>query len=193
MRPWLNLGMTAGMALGMSPATVRAEEPRFGAQVHLSSAVSGQLKDQVDRQLGVGGGIHMTIPLGGPHVIRPRIDYSMFPEATRNAPLDRLKTKVSFLNAGADYLYTLHGRAEGFYLIGGIFLSHSRRELASSAFGDQGTATSNKPGAALGLGFSLNRSFGAELRFLSSSSNPNSSSGGFGTANLLEGGVTFRF
>ena len=173
----------AFIALATLGLGLRAEDPRFGVQVH-GNIPNGDLKDAVDNKLGVGGGAHVTFDLGQGHVIRPRIDYIFFPEATVSA----LKNKVNDLSVGADYLYFINGKVEGLYFTGGLSFNHWKADVSTplGGFSD----TSNKPGFALGAGYNFNTSFGAELRFLSSKYG---SGGTDFTANALQAGVTLRF
>jgi hypothetical protein len=152
-------------------------------QVH-GSIPSGDLNDAVDGKLGVGGGAHGTFDLGDGHMIRPRLDYTLFPEATVKA----IKSKFNDLSLGADYLYFISGKPEGLYVTGGLALhrwSVDRTEAGISYSGN-----SNKPGFAAGAGYNFNASFGAELRLLSTKY---SASGKDFTANAIQAGVTLRF
>lgn len=164
-----------------------AEEPRFGVQVH-GSIPTGDLKDAVDSKLGLGGGAHVTFDLGGGHMVRPRLDYTLFPETTLNSGTLALKNKFNVLSAGADYLYFLEGRPEGFYVTAGLGLNHWKADVTVN--GASYSDTANKVGFAAGAGYNFNATFGAELRF--SSSKYGSRDKEF-TANLIQAGVTLRF
>jgi hypothetical protein len=161
----------------------RAEDPRFGVQVH-GSIPSGDLNDAVDGKLGVGGGAHGSFDLGDGHMIRPRLDYTIFPEATVKA----IKSKFNDLSLGADYLYFLSGKPEGAYVTAGLALH--RWSVDRTAAGLSYSGTSNKPGFAAGAGYNFNASFGAEVRFLSTKY---SAGGTDFTANAIQAGVTLRF
>jgi opacity protein-like surface antigen len=186
------MSLTTRLALGILAfafplGTARAEDPRFGVQVH-GNLPSGDLKDAVDSKLGVGGGAHVTFDLGGGHVIRPRIDYTFFPETTLNSGTFTVKNKISTLGAGADYLYFIDGKPEGLYVTGGLAFHHWKADVTAGAatYSD----SSNKAGFAAGVGFNFNASFGAELRFTSSRYGSNSKEF---TANAIQAGVTLRF
>jgi len=153
--------------LAAAGVCARAEDPRFGVQVH-GSIPSGDLNDAVDGKLGVGGGAHGTIDLGYGHMIRPRLDYTLFPEATVKA----IKSKFN----------------EGLYVTGGLALHRWTVDRTEAGLSYSGT--SNKPGFAAGAGYAFNASFGAELRFLSTKY---SASGKDFTANGIQAGVTLRF
>lgn len=173
----------AVLALALSAGLARAEDPRFGVQVH-GNIPTGDLKDAVDSKLGVGGGAHVTFDLGNGHVVRPRLDYVFFPEATVSA----IKNKVNCLSAGADYLYFLAEKPEGLYLTAGLALHHWK--VDATAAGISASDTSNKPGFSAGLGYNFNSSFGAEVRYLASKYGAGSRDI---TANALQVGVTLRF
>lgn len=181
---------TPSLALALATLAVagnsaRAEDPRFGVQVH-GNFPTGDLKDAVDSKLGIGGGAHVTFDLSQGHVIRPRIDYTFFPETTLNSGAAAIKNKVNNLSAGADYLYFIDGKPEGLYLTGGLAYNHWKVE--ATALGQTYSDTSNKLGFAAGAGFNFNASFGAELRFTSTKFGKDE-----GTANALQLGVTLRF
>lgn len=160
-----------------------AEDPRFGVQVH-GSIPSGDLNDAVDGKLGVGGGVHGTFDLGYGHMIRPRLDYTLFPEATVKA----IKSKFNDLSLGADYLYFISGKPEGLYVTGGLALHRWTVDRTEAGLSYSGT--SNKLGLAAGAGYAFNASFGAELRLLSTKY---AAGGKDFTANAIQAGVTLRF
>jgi len=161
----------------------RAEDPRFGVQIH-GSIPSGDLNDAVDGKLGVGLGAHGTFDLGYGHMIRPRLDYTFFPEATVKA----IKSKFNDLSLGADYLYFISGKPEGLYVTGGLALHRWNVDRTEAGLSYSGT--SNKPGFAVGAGYTFNASFGAEVRLLSTKY---SATGKDFTANAIQAGVTLRF
>jgi hypothetical protein len=171
------------LALTLPVGLARAEDPRFGVQVH-GNIPTGDLKTAVDSKLGVGGGAHATFDLGDGHMIRPRIDYTFFPEAT----VSTIRNKVNDLSLGADYLYFLEGKPTGVYLTGGLSLNHWKVDASSSLGSFSGS--SNKLGVAAGAGFNFNRTFGAELRFITSKYGSGSTDV---TANVIQAGVTLRF
>lgn len=179
--------LVAALAFAAAASLARAEDPRFGLQVH-GNFPTGDLKDAVDSKLGVGGGAHVTFDLGDGHLIRPRIDYIFFPETTLNSGTASVKNKVNDLSAGADYLYFISGKPEGLYLTGGLSFNHWKVDVSGSLgnFSD----SSNKVGFAAGVGFNFNASFGAEVRF--TTSKYGSGSKDF-SANALQAGVTLRF
>lgn len=153
------------VSLALAPNPARAEEPRYGLQLHASQP-QGDLKDAQDSKLGLGMGAHMTFDLRGGHMIRPRFDAVFFPSSNRYG----FTYKTTDLSLGADYLYFLRGKPQGAYLIAGLGLHHWKTELSSPAIGGYPagtvTDTSNKLGTAFGIGYSFNHAVGAELRYL---------------------------
>jgi hypothetical protein len=175
------------LAIALSATQTRAEDPRFGVQVH-GSIPTGDLKDAVDTKLGLGGGAHVTFDLDDGHVIRPRLDYTLFPEATLTGSGAAVKSKINNLSAGADYLYFVDRKPEGLYFTGGLSFNHWKVDV--NIAGISSSATSNKAGVAVGVGYNYNASFGAELRYTTSkydSGNKSSSAG------ALQASVTLRF
>jgi opacity protein-like surface antigen len=180
--------MTLGvLVFSIAASLARAEDPRFGVQVH-GNIPTGDLKDTVDSKLGLGGGAHVTFDLGDGHLIRPRLDYTFFPETSLNSGAASVKNKVNDLSVGADYLYFLNGKTEGLYLTGGLSFNHWKVDKTS--VGESFSSTSNKPGFAAGVGFNLNPSFGGEIRLISSKFESGSKTL---TANAIQAGVTLRF
>lgn len=173
----------AAFTLALSSGLAQAEDPRFGVQVH-GNIPTGDLKDAVDSKLGVGAGAHVTFDLGSGHVIRPRLDYVFFPEAT----VSTIKNKVNSLSIGADYLYFLAEKPEGFYVTAGLGFHHWK--VDATAAGVSVSDTSNKPGFSAGVGYNFNSTFGAEFRYLASKYGAGAKDI---TANALQFGVTLRF
>ena len=178
----------AVLILGSTPA--RAEEPRYGLQLH-ANLPSGDLKNAVEDKPGAGLGAHITFDLGGGHVIRPRVDAMFFPEGSFNG----FKTKANDLSLGADYLYFPGGKPNGLYLTAGLGLHRwsvdSTTPAVGSAPATSGTQSSSRFGYAAGLGYNFNRSVGAELRYVST--HYATRTAWDPAANSLQAGVTFRF
>jgi len=157
-----------------------AQEARFGLQGQVSLP-QGDLKDGVDNKLGLGFGVHATFGFG-PHGIRPRYDFTFYPEAK----LSGVETQVKNMALGADYLYFVEGGDQGVYLTAG--LSAIRWELDVNIAGfDSDSYNTTKLGVAVGVGYQWTRAFGAEVRYVKSSLNHEAS------ANNLVLGATFRF
>ncbi len=153
---------------------------RFGVQAHVT-APQGDLKDLVDSKLGLGIGAHVTLDLaGGMHVLRPRLDYTMYPKAN----FFGVSNKVNSLGAGVDYLFFVDGKQQGVYFTAGLGVTRWDYEWNNGVGSVSDTST--KATYAVGMGFNFNQTFGAELRY-------NSSHIGNATANGIQVGATFRF
>jgi hypothetical protein len=177
-------------ALILGSTFARAEEPRYGLQLHASLPM-GDLKNAVDNKPGAGLGAHMTFDLGKGHVLRPRFDAVFFPEGTFNG----FKTKAHDLSLGGDYLYFPGGKPDGLYLTAGLGLHRwtvdSVTPAVASAPATSGTQSSSRFGYAAGLGYNFNRSVGAELRYVST--HYANQTAWDPAANAFQAGVTFRF
>jgi Outer membrane protein beta-barrel domain len=169
----LVLGITAALAL-------RAEPPRYGVQ-GLVNVPLGDLNTYLDHNLGIGVGLQGTFDLGGGHMLRPRLDYSLYQQAS----VSNVTPSASYLSLGGDYLYFIAGQPEGYYLTAGL-------AAMRWSFQHQNPATdlpdgTTKWGVAAGIGYQWDYNIGTELRWLHSSV-----SGDF-NADSLQGSVTFRF
>lgn len=168
------------LAVLATALSLQAEAPRYGVQ-GLVNVPLGDLKDYVDSKPGPGLGVHGTFDLGDGHMLRPRLDYSVFPEASFAA----LKQEATSLSLGGDYLYFLAGKPEGLYLTGGVSLI--RWSFKTTLGPDQATLDTTKLGLAAGAGYQWNATVGTEARFVHS--RPVS---GF-QADALQLAVTIRF
>lgn len=157
-----------------------AQDARFGIQGQIAIP-QGDLKDAVDSKLGLGAGVHYTFAFDQ-HVIRPRFDFTFYPEAD----LGGVETKVNNLALGADYLYFVEGRDQGVYFTGGLSAIRWKVDVNIPGFGS-GSSTTTKLGLAAGVGYQWTRAIGTELRYVKSSLGHDVS------ANNLVLGATFRF
>lgn len=178
------------VAIAFGAVQARAEEPRFGLQLH-ANLPTGDLKEAVDNKPGAGLGAHVTFDLGAGHVLRPRFDAVFYPEGTVNG----FKTKASDLSLGADYLYFPGGKPDGLYLTAGLGLHRWSVDTTTPVLGPlpatSGSQTSYRFGYAAGLGYNFNRTVGAELRFVSS--HYANHTAWDPTAKALQVGLTYRF
>ncbi len=160
--------------------SLQAEAPRIGVQGAFNIPL-GELKDYVDSKPAAGLGIHGTFDMSGGHMLRPRLDYAIFPEAALLAT----KQKASTFSLGGDYLYFIAEKPEGLYLTGGVAVMRWVFEQTEPTT----TASSNttKLGLTLGLGYQWNATVGLEARYLRSRV-----SSIFKT-DVLQTGVTVRF
>ena len=167
--------------LAAAALSLHAEAPRYGVQ-GLVNIPLGDLKEYVDSKPGPGFGVHGTFDLGDGHMLRPRLDYSLFPEAS----FATIKQTATSLSLGGDYLYFIAGKPEGLYLTAGI--AAVRWSLQQKAPGlPDATHNTTKFGVAAGVGYQWNATVGTEARWLHSSL-----SSGF-KADALQAGVTIRF
>lgn len=174
----LSLALAALVALALP---LKAEEPRFGMQAAVNAPL-GDLKDFVDSKPGFGVGVHGTFDLGYGHMIRPRADFNVYPQANFSG----IKNNASNFGLGADYLYFLAGKPERLYLTGGLSAVRWSFSNDVPGFGKVSNNTT-KLGIALGVGYQWNRTVGTEGRYTTSKVGENF------TANALQAGVTIRF
>ena len=174
------LSLSALATLVTATMSLQAEAPRYGVQ-GLVNLPLGDLKTYVDSKPGPGVGIHGTFDLSDGHMVRPRLDYSIYPEAS----FATVKQTASNLSLGGDYLYFIAGKPEGFYFTGGLAAvrwSFEHKDPPAKV-----TSTTTKFGVAAGLGYQWNATVGTEVRWMNSKV-----ASGF-KANALQAGVTIRF
>ena len=163
------------------------EGPRFGLQLGLNLPQS-DLKDAVDSKVGFNVGAQTTFGFSGGHMLRPRLDYAWFPEYTESYAGATSGVKISSLGLGADYLYFVEGRPQGFYITGGLSAVRWKLEVSASYLGSSfsDSEDTTKLGAAVGVGYQFNRTVGAEVRYLKSRAWE-------ADMDLIQVGATFRF
>lgn len=169
------LALLAATALGL-----RAETPRYGVQ-GLVNLPLGDLKDYVDSKPGPGFGIHGTFDLMDGNMVRPRLDFSTFPQAT----IAGVRQTASSFSLGGDYLYFFAEKPEGLYFTTGLSVTHWTLENKVDA--DRTTSSTTKIGLAVGMGYQWNATLGTEARFLRSHVSS------VFRADILQVGVTVRF
>ncbi len=173
--------LTTLAILTIAALSLQAEAPRYGVQ-GLVNIPLGDLKDYVDSKPGPGFGVHGTFDLGDGHMLRPRLDYSLFPEAS----FATIKQTATSLSLGGDYLYFIAGKPEGLYLTAGLAVVRWSLQRKDAGISDT-TNNTTKFGMAAGAGYQWNATVGTEARWLHSRL-----SGGF-KADALQVGVTIRF
>jgi len=165
------------------------EGPRFGLQAGVNIPQS-DLKDAVDSKPGFTIGAHGTFDFRGGHMLRPRLDYTWFPSYSHGAAFGAsVDQKVSNFALGADYLYFVEGRPQGFYITGGASAIHWKMEadITIPGIGSGSTSeTTTKLGVAAGVGYQFNRTVGAEVRYLKSKAWESD-------LDMIQVGATFRF
>ncbi len=176
MKPVSSLTLGALLALAASLTPLGAQDVRFGLQLH-GNLPMGDLKVATDSKPGIGGGAHMTIDLGDGHMLRPRLDYVVYPENSSFADLSlgasaTGKNKVSDASLGMDYVYDFGGKEGGFYLTAGLAWHRWKAEydysvkVGAVTLSGTSNSTSSKVGFAAGAGFNFNPSFGVEARYV---------------------------
>ena len=167
------------IALLATTLSLQAEAPRFGVQGAFNIPL-GELKDYVDSKPAAGVGVHGTFDLGDGHMVRPRLDYSIYPEAALLAT----KQKASNFGLGGDYLYFIAEKPEGLYFTGGLAVMRWVFEQTEPVATSSNTT---KLALTLGLGYQWNATVGLEARYLRSRVSSVFSS------DVLQTGVTIRF
>ncbi len=170
-----------------APALSAQEGPRFGLQVGVNLPQS-DLKDAVDSKAGLNVGAQVTFNPTGGHMIRPRLDYTWFPEYNQDFMGASVGMKISNLALGADYLYFVDGKPQGFYITGGLSAVRWKMEVSASYLGASASESeeTTKLGLAAGVGYQFNKTVGAEVRYLKSSAWE-------GDLDMIQVGATFRF
>jgi len=166
--------------LALGTASLVAEPPRYGVQGTANIPLT-DLKTYVDSKPGPGFGLHGTFDMMDGHMFRPRLDYSVFPEAS----FATVKQNASSLSLGVDYLYFIAGKPEGLYLTGGVSVvrwSFEHKDVSADL-----TSHTTKAGVALGVGYQWNATLGTEARWLHSKVSSEFK------ADALQAGVTVRF
>lgn len=159
---------------------LQAEPPRLGVQGLVNVPLS-DLKTYVDGKAGPGFGIHGTFDLNDGHVLRPRLDYSVHPQAS----FTTTKQSASSFSLGGDYLYFIAGRTQRIYLTCGLAVVRWSFEHTDPIA--KTTTHTTKIGVAGGLGYQWNAALGTEVRWLRSKTSSTFK------ADTLQGGVTLRF
>lgn len=172
------------LAAASTLTSLQAQDLRYGVQGHISLPM-GDLKDAVDDKAGIGGGVHMTVDFGQGHLLRPRLDYMAFPDAT---VYSGITNQVNDLSLGLDYLYMLEGKT-GFYVTGG--LSANRWKVQADVSGLSYHNNTTKLGYALGAGYAFNENLSLEARFTATKFDTRTVSDQ--NANVLQVGANYRF
>ncbi|MDR3683168.1 MAG: outer membrane beta-barrel protein [Geothrix sp.] len=176
----MRISSLSTLALLSATVLLQAEPPRYGVQA-LVNVPLGDLKTYVDSNPGIGVGAQVTFDLGSGHMLRPRLDYSFYQQAT----FASIKQNVSYLSLGGDYLYFLAGKPEGLYLTAG--LAAMRWSFQHQEPGIDLTSNTTKVGLAAGVGYQWDYNIGTEVRWL------RASAANHFQADSLQAAVTFRF
>jgi hypothetical protein len=166
--------------LAVAVASLQAEPPRYGVQ-GLVNVPMGDLKTYVDRNPGIGVGLQSTFDLDAGHMLRPRLDYCFYQQAT----FPSFKQNASYLSLGGDYLYFIAGQPEGLYLTAGLSAVRWTFQYQDTSL--KLTSDTIKFGLAAGVGYQWDSNIGTEARWLHSRVSSNFK------ADSLQAAVTFRF
>ncbi len=160
--------------------SLQAEPPRYGLQ-GLVNIPLGDLRTYLDNNLGIGLGVQGTFDLGNGHMLRPRLDYSLYQQASASS----VTPSASYFSLGGDYLYFIAGQPEGYYLTVG--LAAMRWSFEHQNPGTNLANDTTKFGVAAGIGYQWDYNIGIEARWLHSSVSDQFN------ADSLQAAVTFRF
>lgn len=167
-------------ALTPTALPIQAEMPRYGVQGLVSIPLT-DLKEYVDSKPGPGVGVHGTFDLGDGHMLRPRLDYTVYPEAA----FASVKQTASCLGLGGDYLYFTHGKPEQFYFTAGLAAVRWSLETKTDIL--KTTSHTTKVAISGGVGYQWNATVGTEARYV------HSRIGRDFRGDALQLGVTVRF
>jgi hypothetical protein len=151
----------------MAASVLQAGDVKFGLKATLAMP-QGEIgdKDHLDGQMGYGIGADVLIPMSGGHAIVPRFDYTTIKKSENGGDIT-----VTPIGIGADYNYYFSGNAgEGFYLGLGLGYTSAKIEFSSGPHSLSSTPTALYTAASLGYMFTAN--IGAELRYTSTSLEP---------------------
>lgn len=170
MKPF-SLLISCALLASFGSAALQAQDVRYGLQIH-GNLPMGDLKEAADSKAGFGGGAHMTIDFGDGHVLRPRLDYVVYPENNAFGGSAYGRSKVNDASLGVDYIYDFGGKDGGFYVTAGLAWHRWKAEydipvpVGNVTVSVSSSSTSSKVGAAAGAGFNFNPSFGVEARYV---------------------------
>jgi opacity protein-like surface antigen len=185
----MNLRALTLIAATLAGTALSAQEgPRFGLQAGINLPQS-DLKDAVDSKVGFNIGAQVTFDLRGGHMLRPRLDYTWFPEYTESFAGDSIGTKFTRTSLGVDYLYFVDGKPQGFYVTAGLAAVQWKVDVnvTLSGFGSgSDSETTNKLALAAGVGYQFNKTVGADLRYIKGKAWE-------GDLDLIQAGVSVRF
>lgn len=157
-----------------------AETPRYGVQ-GLVNIPLADLKDYVDSKPGPGVGVHGTFDMGDGHMLRPRLDYILYPEAS----FATVKQKATAMSLGGDYLFFIAGKPEYLYFtagFAGVRWAFEHKDALTKV-----SSNTTKVGLSIGLGYQWNATVGTEARYV------HSRIASTFKADCLQAGVTIRF
>jgi hypothetical protein len=153
------------LAAGSIPSL--AQESGFGLQAHLAMPL-GKIADSehLDQKNGLGVGIYFPVyvPCECGWVLRPKLDY-----LRSNRQSQGITARISTLSVIVDVNFYLSGSPFwGPYLIAGVGLNSSKRELGGSLYGLPSTTAGSSDFSLaynVGLGYQFSRAFQGEVKY----------------------------
>lgn len=153
-------------ALAVAGLSLQAQEGlRFGGQVGAVFPLTDVLKDASNTSGGWNIGGMVTYEWKKGQMWRGRVDYTNLPYHEITYPTYTVKHALSALTISAEYLFFVSGKAEGFYLGGGLNVARWRAESDFSR-GITGTEAKIKTSAGVNaaMGWQFTPMFGIEVR-----------------------------
>jgi hypothetical protein len=158
-----------------------AEGPvHFGFSAHVNFPMSN-LDTDLHGKVGAGASFQVPIETSAHTIVRPRLDFDVFPVSERDRPNSTFRDRVDLqsVGIGADFLYSFSGRNDqGPYGLGGLgvqkwFQTHSSRDTDGHDYWHHDDTVRNRftPWLALGAGFQFNPTIGLEARAVGSKYN----------------------
>jgi opacity protein-like surface antigen len=148
--------LTAAVLVG---TCAMAQSPvRFGLEAQAGLAQS-DLKTYVDSKPFVGVGVQATYDLPGASLLRGRLDYNRYFDAT----IKGVNTKAENLELAADFVFYVDGKNQGVYFLVGP--SAVRWSLDAQVSSLHGTLDTTKLGLNAGIGYQVTRNLGVEARY----------------------------
>lgn len=149
------------MAVGTSGWS---SDTKYGVQATLSLPQGSFRTQAVDSNNGYGGGLFVDFHLADGNVLRPRLDFTQYGKATGNFGETRQWSNFSL---GADYLYYLSGKPQGFYATLGLAATtYQFRYTFSNTPIDK---SYNRLSVSAGLGYSFDDHWEGSLKYTKSS------------------------
>ena len=162
------------LVLALPLAAQDLSRPTYGFSVQLDLP-TGNLRDDTDKNLGIGASLLAQWDLAHGHALRPRLDLNAF-NVSQYEPSHsnyRESRNLVAVGLGMDYLYYLNGAPKGLYLIAGAGvtrwdLSYSTSDKVGSTYSTSYDRNKNTTSLnlAAGLGLQITRVIGVEARFV---------------------------
>jgi hypothetical protein len=160
-----------------------AAEPMVpGIHVLLAEA-SGDFREEMGSQIGLGGALSLAVPLTRTLAFRPMVAFQTFPtlnnqytyKSTRYSDYGAEEARWSAWSFGADCLYRPGGPEGSLYFLGGAYLKvwrlHSFGTYTTQdslngtrTYTVDDTSSKNEPALTLGLGWTVARQLSLEAR-----------------------------